>query len=75
MEVLFPPEWKSRVAFLGATSYHCFIISQEGDLFLWGGEKDEKVGMGPVDFCKLIPTLLTNWVAGDRLNQIPTDLK
>jgi hypothetical protein len=37
------------------------LYSQEGDLFLWEGEEDEKVGMGPVDFCKLIPTLLPNW--------------
>jgi alpha-tubulin suppressor-like RCC1 family protein len=45
----------SPIAFFGSAAEHSFLISEDGELYLWG--KGE-LGM---DSGKLVPTLLPNW--------------
>jgi alpha-tubulin suppressor-like RCC1 family protein len=60
-QVVFPPEWKSRVAFFGSASDHSFVISEEGDLYLWGSGENGRLGMGPDYRQRETPTLLPDW--------------
>jgi alpha-tubulin suppressor-like RCC1 family protein len=51
--VVLPPEF-TRVAFFGIAAYHAFLISDEGDLYLWGENAVNRTST-------LVPTLLRNW--------------
>jgi alpha-tubulin suppressor-like RCC1 family protein len=59
--VIYPPEFKSRVAFFGTCGEHCFFLSEEEDLYLWGDGCHGRLGIGGEILKKTVPTLLPNW--------------
>jgi alpha-tubulin suppressor-like RCC1 family protein len=57
-KIMFSPKWNSRVTSFGCGMEHAFLLTENGDLYLWGSEKD---GLGLDQTEVWVPTHLQNW--------------
>jgi alpha-tubulin suppressor-like RCC1 family protein len=59
-KMCFFPEPETRIACFGGAVDHCFLVTEEGDLYMWGSGERGRLGMGQ-EVSEKVPTLLQQW--------------